>query len=134
MAPSTRKRKINDSHYHYDLTDASTRFPASLATLDTLLANGLPEEMRVLQPFLESISQAASLVSNTAGERNYLPSRLTMRVVREKLGIDFTDEKTEYFWSLTDDQKEHSASKPLATWAGKSNTKGKTSRIALTMS
>jgi hypothetical protein len=134
MAPPAKRQRLDRSHFHYDLTEALSRFPEAVPALNAIQDKGLPEEMNPLQPLLKSIAQAASRMLAMTPEPSYQASNLTLRDVRDKLGIDFQHDNLDYMWSLTEEQKGCSTRKPLSPWAGKfasSSIRGKKAKLSI---
>ncbi|EGC46659.1 conserved hypothetical protein [Histoplasma capsulatum var. duboisii H88] len=118
MAPPAKKQKPIASHSYFDLTEAMSSFPDFFRTLNTILKDGLSEnKVHVLLPFLQFIASAVSIIPSSALPRSYPPSKFTLQQMTEKLGIDFNVFKREYIWTLTEDQLNQSAEKPLSSWA-----------------
>ncbi|EDN04367.1 predicted protein [Histoplasma mississippiense (nom. inval.)] len=68
-------------------------------------------------PYLQFVATAVSHIPSPTLTPSYLPSKLTLQQVTEKLGIDFNAYKQEYMWALTENQLKQSAQKPLSSWA-----------------
>ncbi|EEH11668.1 predicted protein [Histoplasma capsulatum G186AR] len=118
MAPPAKKQKPIASHSYFDLTEAMSGFPDLFRTLNTVLKDGLSEDkVHVLLPFLRFIASAVSNIPSSALPPSYPPSKSTLQQMTEKLGTDFNVFKREYIWTLTEDQLNQSAEKPLSGWA-----------------
>lgn len=134
MAPPAKKQKPIASHSYFDLTEAMSGFPDLFRTLNTVLKDGLSEDkVHVLLPFLRFIASAVSNIPSSALPPSYPPSKSTLQQMTEKLGTDFNVFKREYIWTLTEDQLNQSAEKPLSGWASESRLNEKFSTFVLTM-